>query len=106
MAKNMGSYTVTALRDVTIWAAVKGEKLEVIDEGIHFMRPCATEQWLELAAGESREGLGMVLGVSPEDAPDATPIRPSGKPQMVLLAHNQADLPREFLGLLRIEYRE
>ena len=96
-------YKVTALRDVTIRAYVRGQTPQRLGDSV-FMRPSEREEWISLRAGEVREGLGLVLGVAPRSAPDQTPVHIHGI-AMVLPDEGWSsdDLPKEFFGLFRLE---
>lgn len=102
-ARSPMKYKVTALRDVTIRAYVRFQKPERLGNEL-VMRPAEREEWIPLRAGESREHLGLVLGVHPRSLPDVAPIHIKGV-AMVLPEENWSpeQLPREFFGLYRLE---
>jgi hypothetical protein len=85
------TYSVEALRDVVIRAAVKADHT-----GRH------REEWIILKAGEGRKGLLFVVGVHPAAAPEIRPMLFNGV--RIALAEDcpDSDLPKEFFGLYRL----
>jgi hypothetical protein len=94
------TFKVTAIRNVTIRAYVRFQ--EPVDLGGHIaMKPSERREWITLRAGEIRDGLGMVLGVSPEYLPNHQALRNPGEPPVVFL--EPQNLPAEHFGLFRLE---
>jgi len=96
------TYKVTALGDVTFRAYVRGQKLLVVGGAVG-VRPVESEEWITLRAGESREGLGLVLGISPRSLPQQPVIHISGIPMVLMPSYSPQTLPKDFFGLLRLE---
>ena len=95
-------YKITALRDVTIRAFVRYQIPQQIG-GQLVMRPSERQEWISLRAGEVKDGLGMVMGVHPQSVPTETPVHIAGVPMIQLEGWSNDELPKEFLGLFRLE---
>ena len=97
------TYKVTALKNVTIRARIRGQRLVPVGNQYATI-PSETEEWVTLRLGEARSGLGLVLGVHPSSAPGEQAISYNGGPQMVSAGGwSNEELPKEFLGLFRLE---
>ena len=94
------TFKVTAIKDVTIRAYVRFQ--EPVDlGGCIAMKPSERREWVALRAGETRDGLGMVLGVSPEYLSNHQAMRTPGEPLVVFL--EPKNLPAEHFGLFLLE---
>jgi hypothetical protein len=96
-------YKVTALRDVTIRAKVRSRApRRVGDQTV--LAPSEHDEWITLRAGETREHLGLVLGVHPASAPQGFAIEIEG---VAIVIPDESwgpeQLPKEFFGLYRVE---
>ena len=98
-------YKVTAIKDVTIRAYIRGSTPVRIGEHIA-MKPSEHEEWVSLRAGEVCDGLGLVLGVHPRSLPHETPIHVKGVAMIIGSGWSNDDLPKDFYGLYRLEAYE
>jgi len=98
-------YKITALKDVTIRAYVRGHTPVHLGNQVA-MKPTEHEEWISLRAGEVREGLGLVLGVHPKSLPSEPPIHVEGIPMIIGSGWSNEELPKEFYGLYRLEMSE
>ena len=100
-------YKVTAIHKVTIRAYVRFKEPVRMGEHILMKAPSERQEWISLRAGEVRDGLGLVLGVSPSSLPDKTPTHVMGVAMILLEGDSTTDLPKGiFLGLFRLECHE
>jgi len=99
------TYKVTALKTVTIRAYVRG-KTAVRIGGQIAMKPSERDEWIQLKAGEVRDGLGLVIGVHPSSLPDHVPTHIHGIATVLSEGWSPDDLPKEFNGLYRLEVSE
>jgi len=97
-------YKVTAFKNVSIWACVRGEVPTRLGSQI-FMRPSERQEWVSLRAGEIRDDLGLVIGVHPNCIPSERPVSANGV-SMVMIDWKEEALPKEFFGLFRLEIQE
>jgi len=98
-------YKVTALRDVTVRAFVPTQTPVRIGTQT-VMKPSEQEEWISLRAGEVRDGVGLVLGVHPASLPNEIATHVQGVPMILTAGWSNADLPKEFFGLYRLECQE
>jgi hypothetical protein len=99
------TYKVTALKDVTIRAYVRG-KTAVEMGGRVFMKPSEREEWISLSAGEVVRGLGLVIATHPASVPNVMPLNVHGISMVIGDSWGNEDLPKEFFGLYRLEVDE
>ncbi len=96
-------YKVTALRDVTIRAKIPSTAQRRMGDQVVTV-PSEREDWITLRAGETREHLGLVLGVHPSSAGHSAAIHVHG---VGIVFPDESwgpeDLPKEFFGLYRLE---
>lgn len=97
--------TVTALKDVIIRAFVRGNT-PVEMGGRVFMKPSEREEWIEISEGETKSGLGLVIGVHPSSMPSTMPFTIKGVQVVITDGWGNEDLPKEFFGLYRLEVDE
>ena len=70
------------------------------------MKPSEHEEWISLRAGEVRDGLGFVLGVHPSCLPHEMPSQVNGVTMIIVSGWSDADLPKDFYGMFRLESYE
>jgi hypothetical protein len=92
-------YKVTALKPVEILAKVREEAR--VPLGSQTIRPAESFKWIFLNVGEVRDGLGWVIGVAANYAPNAPTEMRAGR-ETVLLPLNEK-LPKVYFGLFELE---
>jgi len=95
------TYKVTALKDVRFLTHLRRKKAVEIG-GVIGMRPYETREWISLRRGESRDGLGLLMGIDPHFLPQEQGLTVEGE-SFVPLSGSLDILPKDFFGLLRIE---
>jgi len=92
-------YKVTAIKPVEILAKVREEAR--VPLGGQTIRSAESYKWIFLNAGDVRDGLGWVIGVAANYAPNAPAEMRAGR-QTVLLPLNEK-LPKVYFGLFELE---
>ena len=99
----MGNYKVTALRDVTLWAAVDARRMQPLGD-TQISVPAQERKWVSLRAGEVREDFGLIFGFRPQDCPGEPTLSSPGQPPLVDAgSYADSELPKEIRGLIRVE---
>ena len=95
------NYKVTALQTVTVLAYVN--HMVPVRRGTHvLMKPTQEQEWITIPANQTRDDLGLVMGIHPNSAPNARPVHVEGVAR-VQIRYKNSELPKEFLGLFRLE---
>jgi hypothetical protein len=98
----MSTFKVIALKSVRFLANVRIQKPQRIGSDTVFV-PGEKAEWIFLKEGDTKDGLGMVLGVEPRYAPNATKRREGALIYAELDQWFEGDLPKDFFGVLRLE---
>ena len=96
------SYKIIALRDVTVRAYVRTQAIKRLGTDV-ITHPSERQEWIALKAGETRTGLGLVVGIHPSCRPDEIPTHVNGVAMIIGDGWLDGDLPKEFYGLFRLD---
>lgn len=97
------TYKVTALQDLTIRAMVL-KQTPLKGRGAQGQTPKEFPRWVSMKAGETRTDITRVLGVDPELMPGSPTTIINGMRMVpTVQGWTDADLPKEFQGLYRLE---
>jgi hypothetical protein len=96
-------FKITVHKNVKIRANIRGEKIERIGSN-DVIRNSETQEWISLKAGEVRDGLGFVWGVSPEFAPERMAgYSKFANARIVPLPDVETGYPMDVFGLFTLE---